>query len=138
MKVYIASRYKIPESYEIYLKLTSKNIDAFLPKSIDIDAKTAEEKEKVYKTCFQEIYSECDVILFIYPFRFSVTSEFGAAAILKFIGLNKTIIFLNLSDERPSDPENEVMMSPAIDRVFTDMDSAVEYIEKIKDGMMVE
>ena len=48
MRVYIASRYQLPESVEIYEKLLEKKIDVFLPKTINLDAKTSEERKRVY------------------------------------------------------------------------------------------
>lgn len=131
MRVYIASRYQLPESVEIYEKLLEKKIDVFLPKTINLDAKTSEERKRVYDICLKKIRVDCDVILFIYPFGFSVSSEFGMAAMLKALGYQKTIILLNLSDEEISVPELEGMMEPAIDKVFTDIDTLVKFLEKL-------
>jgi hypothetical protein len=53
------------------------------------------------------------------------------AAMLKALGYQKTIILLNLSDEEISVPELEGMMEPAIDKVFTDIDILVKFLEKL-------
>ena len=99
MRVYIASRYQLPESVEIYEKLLEKKIDVFLPKTINLDAKTSEERNRVYNICTKKIRDDCDVILVVYPFGLSVASEFGMTAMLKILGYQKKIILLNLSDE---------------------------------------
>lgn len=130
MRVYIASRYQLPESVEIYEKLLEKKIDVFLPKTINLDAKTSEERNRVYNMC-KKIRDDCDVILVVYPFGLSVASEFGMTAMLKILGYQKKIILLNLSDEEKSVSEEEGMIAPAIDKVFTDIDTLIQFLEKL-------
>ncbi len=59
MRVYIASRYQLPESVEIYEKLLENKIDVFLPKTINLDAKTSEERNRVYNICAKKIRDDC-------------------------------------------------------------------------------
>ena len=61
----------------------------------------------------------------------SVASEFGMTAMLKILGYQKKIILLNLSDEEKSVPEEEGMIAPAIDKVFTDIDTLIQFLEKL-------
>ena len=71
MRVYIASRYQLPESVEIYEKLLEKKIDVFLPKTFYLDAKTSEERKSVSDIRLIIIRVVCDVILILYPLVFS-------------------------------------------------------------------
>ena len=61
----------------------------------------------------------------------SVASEFGMTAMLKILGYQKKIILLNLSDEEKSVSEEEGMIAPAIDKVFTDIDTLIQFLEKL-------
>lgn len=131
MRVYVASRYQLPINNTVKNRLEEHGIDVFLPKDINVDAQTPEELQQVYQTCFQEIAQSCDVILFIYPFGLSVSAEFGAAAMLKFLGREKKLLLLNLSGEPICKAEKEAMIRPAVDQVFSKLEDVVSYLAKL-------
>ena len=129
MRVYIAARYKWEIGEKIFLELKKSGIDAFLPKSLNIDATTDLERDRVFKQCMHQIVNECDVILFVYPFKYSVSAEIGMAAVAKHYISEKIILLLNLSDETPCIPQLEGMTGPAIDKVFVDFKDVLDYLK---------
>ena len=131
MKVYVAARYKWEVGKKTFHRLQEAGINAFLPRDINIDVKSIEDQDKVYNLCMNQIINECDAILFIYPFGYSVSTEMGAAAAMKILGKDIKILLLNLSQEKPCKPQLEDMMNPSIDEVFTDVEEVIEYLNKL-------
>ena len=119
MKVYIASRYIANQkiNHEIFEELKSVNVNAFLPKSINVDAISKEEMCYVAETCYDEL-DVCDVILAVFPFRESVSAEIGYVINEKRKKHNKTIILYVIDTEGYEKITKEAMIYPYFDYEF--------------------
>lgn len=128
MKIYIASKYienrKI--NRELYSKILSLGIDAFLPESIDVNAVTMKEMYYVSEICFEEI-NKSDIILIVCPFEHSVSSEIGFAISKKRTNKKIKLLMLNI-DYKYSKWKKEAMIAPYIDREFGGVHEFLEYI----------
>ncbi len=126
MKVYIASKYIEHKELNnnIYTALAKAGINAFLPKSINIDALTKDEMYTVAEICYDEI-ERCDVILVVCPFGKSVSSEFGYAIALKRVcQAKKRIVAMNL------DFFDEAMIYPYVDKTVNSILELITYLKE--------
>lgn len=127
MKVYIASKYIEHKELNdnIYNALAKEGINAFLPKSINIDALTRDEMFTVAEICYDEI-ERCDIILIVCPFGKSVSSEFGYAIALKRVcQARKKIVVMNL------DFPYEAMIYPYVDKTVNNISELVTYLKEL-------
>lgn len=134
MKVYIASKYLAHESInnKIYNALLEADIDAFLPKSINIDAVSAEEMLLVGEKCYDEL-DKCDVIIAVEPYGNSVSSEIGYALCQRRrLQKNKRIIlFSNTLDNGVT--KSEAMITPFFDTKVSSIQELVKYLKEAMD-----
>ena len=134
MKVYIASKYLAHESInnKIYNALLEADIDAFLPKSINIDAVSAEEMLLVGEKCYDEL-DKCDVIIAVEPYGNSVSSEIGYARCQRRrLQKNKRIIlFSNTLDNGAT--KSEAMITPFFDTKVSSIQELVKYLKEAMD-----
>lgn len=133
MKVYIASKYvKHAEvNNKIYDELKNVNIDAFLPKSINIDALSKEEMFTVAEICYDEIM-QCDVILFVCPFGVSVSCEAGCAATIKrVIDPSKKIVVLGNDFDLERLIYSEAMIYPYVDKTVHTIPELIDYLKEL-------
>jgi len=134
MKFYIASKYIENHliNTKIYNALIDKGYEVFLPKSINIDAKTVDEMNEVAEKCYDEIDSS-DVLLVVFPFGWSVLAEIGYAISIKRKKGNMRIILYNNN----SDEENkkkllkEAMLTPYWDMIEPSICLYVSSIEEL-------
>lgn len=129
MRVYIASKYLDHKDFnqEIYDTLIAEKVEAFLPKSINVDAITFDEMTYVAETCYEEI-DKCDVILIVTPFGKSVSSEIGYAIALKRKGEHKILILFNSKTQEDSILKKEAMIEPYIDVEVHEISELLAYI----------
>jgi len=131
MKIYIASSYQRHSTVnnKIFDTLKTIGYTVFLPESIGIDALSADEQFNVSEKCFHEI-DDSDIIIAVYPFGLSVSSEIGYA--IGHIRNNdkKCIIMLNIS-EKPSIIHTEAMIMPYIRKEVFTIQQLVEYIKTL-------
>lgn len=129
MKIYIASPYITLQELNqvIYERLTDAGNEVFLPKSINIDAITEEEKKFVSERCYKEI-DQSDLILIVYPFGISVSCEAGYSICQKKAGNHrKIVLFMNLESEKLF---TEAMFIPYIDFKTNNMEDLIDYVNK--------
>lgn len=130
MKIYIASKYLEHKeiNQNIYEALISEQIDAFLPKSINVDAITEEEMLLVAETCYNEI-EQCDIILIVTPFGKSVSSEIGYTISLKRNKQPKKMILFNQEQYEDTSLKKEAMIIPYIDAEVTSITELISHIK---------
>lgn len=127
MRVYIASKYIEHKELnnDIYKELAKEGIDAFLPKSINVDAFNKERMYTVAEICYNEI-ERCDVILIVCPFGKSVSSEFGYAIAMKRVYQpQKKIVVMNL------DFPYEAMIYPYVDKAVDNISELIIYLKAL-------
>ena len=124
-KVYIASSLRNFElNRKVYEKLLEKNINTFLPETIENGIHHYKPTLlKVSDICYKEI-EECTVVVALCPFGKSVSAELGYAIFQKRHDEMKKIISLNM------DYDDEAMIYPYIDQVFSDVNEMVNYISE--------
>ncbi len=133
MKVYIASKYiKHTEiNNKIHDELKKANIDAFLPKNIDIDALSKEEMFTVAEICYDEIMKS-DVVLFVCPFGVSVSCEAGCAATIKrVINPSKKIVVLGNDYDLERLIYSEAMIYPYVDKTVHTIPELLDYLKSL-------
>ena len=136
IKVYIAAPYKKKIGQIVSENLSEKNIDHFLPKSINVDARTPEEQKYVGDTCYTEL-DQCEIIVCIYPFGLSVAAEVGYAIDQKIRShMNKTLILLDLEDKSCEDFLQskicgEDMIMPYIDKIVFSIEELMKELVNI-------
>ena len=132
MKFYIASKYIENHSIntKIYNALIDKGYEVFLPKSINIDAKTDKEMYQVAEICYDEI-DNTDIFLAVFPFGWSVSAEIGYAIKIKREKNRKMRIMLF---DNNSDTENmEKLLQEAMISPYFEPDLNVSSIEELMD-----
>lgn len=130
MKIYIASPYKRmeKENNEIYRSLIKAGYEAFLPKSINIDAISQEQMAKVAEICYEEIDTS-DVILIVFPSGISVANEAGYAISQKRREKNIKIVLLNLDVlQQASKIRTEAMLIPYVDKEVSTIGQLMQYL----------
>jgi nucleoside 2-deoxyribosyltransferase len=130
LRIYIASPYITQQEINkvIYDKLRITGNEVFLPKNINIDAITSEDRERVAKICYSEI-DKSDIILIVYPFGISVACEAGYSICQKMNGNHRRIILYNKikSDKL----YNEAMFMPYVDFETDSIEELINYIDKL-------
>ena len=135
MKIYIASPYITQQEINnvIFDKLSEAGYEVFLPKSINIDAITDEEKEFVAQTCYNEI-DQCDVMVIVYPFGISVACEAGYAICQRFNGNNrKLILYTNIKSDKIY---SEAMFMPYIDYETDNLEELQAYLKILEPSVL--
>lgn len=134
MRVYIASKYLAHEKInnKIYSALLEAGFDVFLPKSINIDAISAEEMLLVGEKCYDEL-DNCDVVIVVEPYGNSVSSEIGYALCQRrLLQKNKKIIlFSNTLDSGAT--KSEAMITPFFDAKVSSIQDLVIYLKETMD-----
>ena len=130
MRVYIASKYQEHKdiNLQIYELLLSENIEAFLPRSINVDAISLEEMFYVAETCYKEI-EKCDIILIVEPFGKSVSSEVGYAISLKRNNKAKKLVLYHYQNQQDTSLKKEAMIMPYIDVEVDSLNDAISWIK---------
>ena len=134
MQVYIASPYikQLKINNEIDRLLTKNDISVFLPKSLNVDAITEEEKNAVAARCYDEI-DKCDAMIIVHPFGISVAAEIGYAVAQRRHNGNKRKLILYVQDrtdkERYHNMKHEVMTSPYMDYETDDLNDLLAYVK---------
>lgn len=116
MKIYIASRYlqNAEINQKIYSTLVKHGHDVFLPISIDINAKTDDEKLRVKQICYKEL-RESDLVIGVCDFGKSVSAELGYTVALKDFGNAIKLIILYTSLDDLQKVRSEAMIDPCVD-----------------------
>lgn len=132
MRVYIASKYlKHKEiNREIYDRLKNGGFDAFLPESIDINAKNIQEMFDVSKICYDQI-DICDVLLVVSPFGQSVSSEIGYAIGLKRKKKKELKIVLLYTGFDDKVMQLEAMIAPYVDMEISNIKFLISALSKL-------
>lgn len=133
MRVYIASQYKKKAAInqKIYDELQKENIDAFLPVSINIDAAAGKPREQrlVADICHNEL-KRCDIILGVWDFGRSVSSELGYA--IDHGKKDRKFVIFDTKDNDINILKNEVMLWPFIDKTVESISELIAYLKSLK------
>lgn len=130
MKIYIASQYiKNSElNKKLKNKLSELGIEVFLPKEINVDAITPEEKKYVGDICYEQVASS-DIIIGVYYFGVSVAAEIGSAITQKRAGIPKKIVILCLDPSEMQKIRSEVMVDPYVDLYFESVEDLLHHFK---------
>lgn len=133
MRVYIASPYKRKKDIntKIYNELRKRKINVFLPKEINIDAVAERPKEQfqVAEICYNEI-EQCNIILMVWEFGRSVSSEIGYAIHIKRSKIRDLkLVLWNSGDKDIDDLKGEAMIWPYVDKTVDGVEELVEYLK---------
>jgi nucleoside 2-deoxyribosyltransferase len=128
MKIYIASPYIKQQTVnkQLYESLKNTGFDVFLPKTININAKTDVEQLYVAETCYDEI-DDSDIIILVYKFGISVACEAGYAIAQKRAGRDIRIVLLNLADDGII--RGEAMLMPYVDFEERSAEKLIKHIK---------
>ena len=122
MRIYIASKYIEHKELnrELFQLIRQCGLDAFLPESINIDAITLSEMQRVAEICYEEI-RKSDIVLAVSPFGKSVSAELGFSIALQ----KKIIAYKNME-------KDEALLSPYFDYIVSTKEELSHLLLELK------